>query len=71
MRGVIRNTIISSTASIHGGRMAKALACNARGDEFAHHLRLYLNELFIDLTCFAVGLCQRLYLVKYYLVTKI
>ena len=32
--------------SIHGGRVAKALACNARGDGFAPHLRRYFRDLF-------------------------
>ena len=34
------------TLSIHGGRVAWALACNARGDGFARHLRRYFRDLF-------------------------
>ena len=34
-----------SYSSIHGGRVAKALACNARGDGFAPHLRRYFRDL--------------------------
>ena len=31
--------------SIHGGRLVSALACNARGDGFAPHLRRYFRDL--------------------------
>ena len=32
----------------HGGRVANALACNARGDGFAPHLRRYFINLFLE-----------------------
>ena len=34
--------------SIHGDRMAKALACNARGDGFEPHIRRHTRGLFIE-----------------------
>ena len=44
--------ISSSTQDIysnnHGGRVANALACNARVDGFAPHLRRYFRDLFLE-----------------------
>ena len=37
-----------SCMSIHGGRVAKALACDPRGDGFAPHLRRYFRDLFLE-----------------------
>ena len=33
---------------IHGARVAEALACNARGDGFAPHLRSYFRDLLLE-----------------------
>jgi hypothetical protein len=33
---------------IHGGRVANALASNAKGDGFASHLHWYFRELFLE-----------------------
>ena len=40
------NSRNADDVTIHGGRVAKALACNARGDGFAPHLRRYFKDLF-------------------------
>ena len=33
---------------IHRIRVVNALACNARGDRFEHHLRRYFRDLFLE-----------------------
>ena len=37
-----------NSVSIHGGRVVNALACNARGDGLASHLRRYFRDLFLE-----------------------
>ena len=39
---------LATISSIHGGRVAKGLACIARGDGFAPHLRWYFRDLFLE-----------------------
>ena len=34
--------LMTDDVTVHSGLVAKALACNARGDRFASHLRRYL-----------------------------
>ena len=45
---VVYELLLIIKTSIHGGRVAKALACNTRDDGFAPHLRRYFRDLFLE-----------------------
>jgi hypothetical protein len=44
--------LVKPQLSIHGGRVAKAFACNAWGERFATHLWWYFKDLFFELKQF-------------------
>ena len=44
----LKQSIYKWNLSIHGGRVVNAIACNARGDGFASHLRRYFRELNLE-----------------------